>query len=131
MEDKSQSLAMLETVATFAPNDVNLLADKYGYYWPENNDQARMSFLATLWQDKGDRILPVIARIHPDRHLIIESYKDSKNKKNKKRAHITQSFDGTTSQAPIVPVSTGLTGRERLLIMIMILGVLVLFIKSK
>ncbi len=130
MSKPNQSLSMLHTVAAFSPNDVNLLASKYGYLWPGNSDDERLAFLCAFVEDKDDRGWMEIAAIHPDRKLIAAAVKAKKEKKNKK----ISAADGSpqpqiTSPQPVI-INQGFSEGTKLLLLVASFVALIYFIHT-
>lgn len=127
---KDQALSFLHTVATFSPNKVNLLASKYGYVWPEQNDESRLGFLMALWEDQGEKALMDIALIHPDKELILEASKEAEPL----TISISQNADGVESKIDTL-IKTLSTKKEtsdaRPIILVMIVCVLAIILSFK
>ena len=138
MATNEQVGTMLLTIAKYNPYGVNLLADKYGYPRP-SNDEMRVGFLLSLIEDKGNEALADIAMIHPEKDLIIEAYK-SKNevKQNESRsdgsAPVASIYPQYPLQAtvPIVPPQatrvTVSSGSDKTTILIIIIVIILIFI---
>jgi hypothetical protein len=73
-----EKITIYSYIASTKPTDSHILINKYGNYTRAKNEKELQSQLKHFVRENGDIALKELAKIHPDRELILEEVKENK-----------------------------------------------------
>lgn len=74
-----EKITIYSYIASAKPTDSHVLINKYGNYPRAKNEIQLQSQLKHFVRENGDIALKELAKIHPDRELILADFKESNN----------------------------------------------------
>ena len=128
----TQGELFIYTIALHRPQKINLIADRYGYPRP-TDQESRLGFLQVFLEDEPEEALYELSLIHPDADLIVSAHREKQNRGISANVPIVESnnalgympSDSSINKA-FSPKSIGTTGSILIALIVAVVAIIVI-----